>query len=65
MVYPIHIWDEKFKDYGFNVYNMSLSNNLTYLCVIRQNVGLKNTFPDICYNILAVKKILIKGKKYV
>ena len=44
---------------------MSLSNNLTYLCVIRQNVGLKNTFPDICYNILAVKKILIKGKKYV
>ena len=29
---------------------------LTDLCVIRQNIGLKNTFADIVYSVLLVKE---------
>ena len=35
---------------------MFISKILTDLCVIRQNVGLKNTFANIVYNVLVVKE---------
>ena len=35
---------------------MSISKILTELRSIRQNVRLKNTFADIVYNVLVVKK---------
>ena len=35
---------------------MYISRILTDLCVIRQNVGIKNTFADIIYNVLQCKK---------
>ena len=42
---------------------MCILRILTDLCVIRQNVGLRNTFADIVYNVLVVKKILIEHKE--
>ena len=37
-------------------YTMCIERILTDLCVIRQNVGLKNTFASIVYSVLVVKK---------
>ena len=34
---------------------MCIERILTNLCVIRQNVGLKNTFANIVYGVLVVK----------
>ena len=34
---------------------MCILKILTDLCVIRQNVGLKNTFENVAYNVLVVK----------
>ena len=42
---------------------MCILRILTDLYVIRQSVGLKNTFADIVYNVLVVKKILIEHKE--
>ena len=35
---------------------MSISKTLTDLCAIRQKIKTKNTFIDIVYNVLVVKK---------
>ena len=35
---------------------MCISKVLTDLCAVRQNVGLKNTFTKVVYNVLVVKK---------
>ena len=35
---------------------MSILKILTDLCLIRQNVGLKNTFADTVFNALVLKK---------
>ena len=35
---------------------MCIFRILTDLCVIRQNIGLKNTFEDIVCNVLVLKK---------
>ena len=34
---------------------MSILKILTYLCVIRQKIRIKDTFVDIIYNVLVVK----------
>ena len=44
---------------------MCISKILTDLCVIRQNVGPKNTFANVVYNVLVVEKKLIDGKESV
>ena len=36
-------------------HTMSISKILTDLCLIRQNIKLKNTFADIICNVLVVK----------
>ena len=37
-------------------YSISVSKILTNLCLIRQNIKIKNTFVDIVYSVLAVKE---------
>ena len=45
---------------------ISISKILAELCeVIRQNVGLKNTFPNIVYNISVMKSSWKNTKKIV
>ena len=46
-------------------HTMCLLRVLTDLCVIRQNVGLKNTFENIVFNVLEVKKPCKNTKKIV
>ena len=42
---------------------MCISKILTDLCAIKQKIKIKNTFSNVVYNILVVKKILIEHKE--
>ena len=61
--YPVHMFDEKFKN-CMNLlmitdeinHTMSILKILTNLCVIRQSVKINKTFASIVYNVLVVKK---------
>ena len=44
---------------------ISASKILTDLCAIKQKVTIKNTFADIAYNVLVVKKLLKKCNRYI
>ena len=44
---------------------MSTSMILTDLCAIKQSVKLKNTFVDVVYSVLVVKKLWRRIKKFV
>ena len=44
---------------------MSISKILTDSCAIRQKIRIKNTFADIGYNVLVVKKSYKNIKKFV
>ena len=44
---------------------MSISNILRNLCSIRQKIKIKNTFADIVYDFLAVKKFRKNIERYV
>ena len=46
-------------------HTMPISKTLTDLFSIRQNVKLKNTFADIVYNVLVVKKSCKNIERYV
>ena len=41
---------------------MFISQILIDLCSVRQRIRIKNTFPDIVYNVLVVKKVLQEHK---
>ena len=43
---------------------MSTSKILTDLCAIKQSVKLKNTFVDVVYSVLVVKKLWRRIKKF-
>ena len=44
---------------------MSISKILIDLCAISQKIRIKNTFADIVYNVLVVKKSCKNIKKFV
>ena len=52
-------------DENMSHYVYIMSKILTDLCAIRQNVKLKNTFVDIAYNVLVVKKSCKNTKRIV
>ena len=43
---------------------MSISRILRDLCVIRQKIRVKNTFADIVYNVLVMKKSWKNTKRF-
>ena len=63
LVYPVYVSDQKFEDCVDLLlitdkisHTLCILKILTDLCVITQNVGLKNTFADIIHNVLVVEK---------
>ena len=46
-------------------HTITISNILTDLCSIKQNIRIKNTSEDIAYNVLVVKKSCKNKKRYV
>ena len=63
LIYPVYVSNQKFKDCidlrlitDEVSHIMCILRILTDLCVIRQNVGLKNTFAYIVYDVLVVRK---------
>ena len=52
LIYPVYV-------YRF-IADIKVS---TDLCVIKQKIKIKNTFANVVYNVLVVKKVLIKHKK--
>ena len=44
---------------------MSISKILVDLCVTRQKIRIKNTFADVAYNALEVKKSYKNIKRFV
>ena len=46
-------------------HTMSISKILTHLCAIRQSARAKNTFADIVYSVLVVKKSCKNIKRFV
>ena len=63
LIYPVYVSNQKFKDCidlwlitAEVSHIMCILRILTDLCVIRQNVGLKNTFAYIVYDVLVVRK---------
>ena len=44
-------------------HTMCISGILADLCVIKQKIKIKNILANVAYNVLAVKKILIKHKE--
>ena len=69
LTYPVYVSDKKFENC---VHLLLISNEnkshyiskiLTDLCVIKQKIKIKNIFASVVYNVLVVKKILIKHKE--
>ena len=63
LVYPFHVSNQKFEDCVDLLlitdkisHTLCILKILTDLCVITQNVGLKNTFANIVYNVSVVEK---------
>ena len=54
-VYPVDVSNRKFKN-CMDLLLITESKVLADLCAIRQNVKIKQTFVDIVYGILVVKK---------
>ena len=44
---------------------ISISEILIDLCSIRQNIKIRNTFPDIAYNVSVVKEACKNIERYV
>ena len=72
MVYSVYLSSQKFRN-CMNLllitdeisHIMSMSETLTDLCAIRQNVRLKIFFANIVYNVLVVKEFWQNIKKLV
>ena len=63
LVYPVYVSVQKVEDCVDLLlitdkisHTLCILKILTDLCVITQNVGLKNIFADIMYNVLVVEK---------
>ena len=62
LIYPVYVSDQKFKNcmdlllISDEKNIMSISKILIDFCDIKQKVKIKNTFEDIVYNVLLIKK---------